>query len=113
MPPVGVPAPPWMWAKARSKLAELIRLCGDGVVSNEVRMESFVYIGKRTPSAHEMIVLTHHHTVDAPRWRSRPALDVGEGQKQTSCIENVLLLLLLLLLLFITLLLRDSRQVQV
>jgi hypothetical protein len=23
MPPVGVPAPPWMWAKARSKLAAL------------------------------------------------------------------------------------------
>ena len=29
----GVPASPWMWAKARSKLGALIRLCGDGVVS--------------------------------------------------------------------------------
>jgi hypothetical protein len=34
------------------------------------------------------VVPTHHHTVDAPRWRSRPALDVGEGQKQTSCIDS-------------------------
>jgi hypothetical protein len=37
MLPVGVPVPPWMWAKARSKLAVLIRLCGDGLVSNEAR----------------------------------------------------------------------------
>jgi hypothetical protein len=29
------------------------------------------------------VVPTHHRTVDAPRWRSRPALDVGEGQKST------------------------------
>jgi hypothetical protein len=35
MPKVGVPASPWMWAKARSKLGALIRLCGDGVVSNK------------------------------------------------------------------------------
>jgi hypothetical protein len=38
MPPVGVPASPWMWAKARSKLGALIRLCGDGVVSKVARM---------------------------------------------------------------------------
>jgi hypothetical protein len=30
----GVPASPWMWAKARSKLGAVIRLCGDGVMSN-------------------------------------------------------------------------------
>jgi hypothetical protein len=35
-PPDGVPASPWMWAKARSKLVgALIRLCGDGAVSNK------------------------------------------------------------------------------
>ena len=38
MASVGVPASPWMWAKARSKLAALIRPCGDGVVSNVARM---------------------------------------------------------------------------
>jgi hypothetical protein len=32
MPSVGVPASPWVWAKARSKLGALIRLCGDGAV---------------------------------------------------------------------------------
>jgi hypothetical protein len=37
-PPVVVPASPWMWVKARSKLGALIRLCGDGAVSNEARM---------------------------------------------------------------------------
>jgi hypothetical protein len=41
MPSVGVPASPWMWAKARSKRGALICLCGDGVVSNEARMGSF------------------------------------------------------------------------
>jgi hypothetical protein len=35
MPPVGVPASPWVWAKARSYLGALIRLCGDGAVSNK------------------------------------------------------------------------------
>jgi hypothetical protein len=34
-PPVGVPASSWVWAKARSKLCALIRLCGDGAMSNE------------------------------------------------------------------------------
>jgi hypothetical protein len=34
MPPVGVSASLWVWAKARSKLGALIRLCGDEVVSN-------------------------------------------------------------------------------
>jgi hypothetical protein len=41
MPKVGVPASPWMWAKARSKLGALIRPCGDGVVSNAARVGSF------------------------------------------------------------------------
>ena len=39
-PPVVVPASPWMWAKIRSKLGALIRLCGDGAVSNEAKMGS-------------------------------------------------------------------------
>jgi hypothetical protein len=30
MPKDGVPASPWIWAKARIKLAALIRQCGDG-----------------------------------------------------------------------------------
>jgi hypothetical protein len=34
-PPVGVPASPWTWAKARSQLGALIRLCGDGAVLNK------------------------------------------------------------------------------
>jgi hypothetical protein len=33
-------------------------------------------------------VPTHHRTLDAPRWRSRLALDVGEGQKLTRCIDS-------------------------
>jgi hypothetical protein len=36
--PVGVTASPWMWAKARSKLGALIRLCGDGAVSNQAKL---------------------------------------------------------------------------
>jgi hypothetical protein len=40
-PPVGVPASPWTWAKARSKLGALIRLCGDGAMSNEAKMGHF------------------------------------------------------------------------
>jgi hypothetical protein len=39
-PPVGVPASAWVWAKARSKLGALIRLCGDGVLSNEAKLGS-------------------------------------------------------------------------
>jgi hypothetical protein len=31
---------------------------------------------------------THHRTPDALRWRSRLALDVGEGQKLTRCIDS-------------------------
>jgi hypothetical protein len=40
-PPVGVPASPWVWAKARSKLGTLIRLYGDGAMSNEAKLGSF------------------------------------------------------------------------
>jgi hypothetical protein len=31
---------------------------------------------------------THHRTPDAPRWRSRLALDAGQGQKQTRCTDS-------------------------
>jgi hypothetical protein len=52
-PPVGVPASPWTWAKARSKLGALIRLCGDGAVSNEAKMGSlFIIHGKKAPLLH-------------------------------------------------------------
>jgi hypothetical protein len=51
-PPVGVPASHWMCAKARSKLGALIRLCGDGAMSNEAKMVSSFYTEKNTPPAH-------------------------------------------------------------
>jgi hypothetical protein len=45
--------------------------------------------GKKHPSCTQnRAVLTHHRTPDAPRWRSRLALGVGEGQKQTRCIDS-------------------------
>jgi hypothetical protein len=47
--------------------------------------------GKRHPSCthtQNRAVPTHHRTPDAPRWRSRLALDVGEGQKQARCIDS-------------------------
>jgi hypothetical protein len=48
-----VPASPWMWVKARSKLGALIRLRGDGAMSNEAKMGSFIfYTEKSTPPAH-------------------------------------------------------------
>jgi hypothetical protein len=61
----------------------MIRLCGDGAVSKKATMGSIFYTGKSTPPAHTQnrAVPTHHRTPDAPRWRSRLALDVGEGQK--------------------------------
>jgi hypothetical protein len=37
----GVPASPWLWAKARSKLGAVIRLCGDGVMPNVAIMGVF------------------------------------------------------------------------
>jgi hypothetical protein len=95
MPKAGVPASPWMWAKARSKLGTLIRLCGDGVVSNKCSKNGvvglycmeitriypfFIYIETDRP--------THHCTADALRWCSRLAMDVGEGQKRTRCIDS-------------------------
>jgi hypothetical protein len=46
MPSVGVPASSWMWAKARSERGALIRLCGDGVVSNEARNGVIYYTRK-------------------------------------------------------------------
>jgi hypothetical protein len=61
MPSVGVPASPWMWAKARSKLGALIRPCGDGVVSNVARMGAFDLHGSNNPP------LLHMH-----RNRNRP-----------------------------------------
>ena len=38
MPKASVPASPGMWAKAAHRLAAVIRLCGDGVMSKEVKM---------------------------------------------------------------------------
>jgi hypothetical protein len=69
----------------------MIRLCGDGAVSkNKATMGSFFNTEKSTPPAHTQnrAVPTHHNTPDAPRWRSRLALGVGEGQKLTRCIDS-------------------------
>jgi hypothetical protein len=58
------------------------------VSTNEAKMESF-YTGKSTPPPHGTgAVPTHKRTPDAPRWRSRLALGVGEGQKLTRCIDD-------------------------
>jgi hypothetical protein len=79
-----------MWAKARSKLGALIRPCGDGVVSNEAKMESFILHGKQKhPSCTQnRAVPTHHCTPDALRWLSRLAMAVDEGLQQTRCIDS-------------------------
>jgi hypothetical protein len=37
----GVPALPWMWAKARSKLGAVVHLCRDGVMPNVAIMGVF------------------------------------------------------------------------
>jgi hypothetical protein len=69
----------------------LIRLCGDGAVSTKAKLGSLFYTGKKsTPPAHTQnrALPTHLRTPDAPRWRSRLALDVGEGQKLTRCIDS-------------------------
>jgi hypothetical protein len=88
--PVGVPASPGMRAKARSKPGALIRLCGDGAVCQMRRKYmGSLYTRKNHPSCTQnRAVPTHHRTPDAPRWRSRLALDVGEGQKQPRCIDS-------------------------
>jgi hypothetical protein len=102
-PPVGVPASPWTWAKARSQLGELIRLCGDGAVSNEAKWGHFTR-GKHPSCTQNRAVPTHHRTPDAPRWRSRLALDspvrrrggvergengvILHGKKHLSCTQN-------------------------
>jgi hypothetical protein len=45
--------------------------------------------GKKNPSCTQNRALpTHHRTPDSPRWRSRLALGVGEGQKLTGCIDS-------------------------
>jgi hypothetical protein len=52
----------------------------------------FISHGKSTPLLYthtqNRAVPTHHRTPDAPRWRSRLALNVGEGQKQARCIDS-------------------------
>ena len=88
-PPAGVPASPWTWAKARSKLGALIRLCGDGAVGVERGENGVILHWKKHPSCTQnRALLTHQRTPDALRWRSRLALDVGEGQKLTRCIDS-------------------------
>jgi hypothetical protein len=59
------------------------------VTIDEAKMGS-VYKEQITPPAHTQnrAVPTRHCTPDVPRWRSRLALDVGEGQKQTRCIDS-------------------------
>jgi hypothetical protein len=67
----------------------LIRLCGDGRCQTRRKWGHFLHGTKKHPSCTQnRAVPTHHRTPDAPRWRSRLALDVGEGQKQTRCIDS-------------------------
>ena len=68
----------------------LIRLCGDGAESNEAAkmVGSFLHGNKQPSCSQKWAVPTYHHTPDAPRWRSRLAMDVSEGQKQTRCIDS-------------------------
>jgi hypothetical protein len=77
MPSVGVPASPWMWAKARSKLGALIRLSvrrRGGVKRGENKWGHPYFTRKKHPSCTQnRAVPTHHRTPDAPRWRSRLA----------------------------------------
>jgi hypothetical protein len=78
----------WMWAKARSERGALIRSCGDEVVSNEARNGSF-YTEINPFCTQKRTVPTHHRFPDALRWCSRLAMDVGEGQKRTRCIDSL------------------------
>jgi hypothetical protein len=87
MPKAGVLASPCIWAKARIKLAALIRQCGDGVVSNAARMGSFC-MEIHPFCTQNRTVPTHYRTADAQNWCSRLAMDMGEGQNQTSCIDS-------------------------
>jgi hypothetical protein len=64
--PVGVHTLPWMWAKATSKRGALIRLCGDGVVSNDARNGVIHFARKSTPSAQKPTVLTLPGAPDVP-----------------------------------------------
>jgi hypothetical protein len=68
MPPVGDPASPWMWAKAKSRRGALIRLCGDGVVSNEARYGVILH-GNNQPLPH-----TEMDRVDPPPRSRCPSL---------------------------------------
>jgi hypothetical protein len=91
MSSVGAAASPWMWTKARSERGALIRLCGDGVVSNEARNGVILHGNQSTPSsAHtqKRTIPTRHRTPDGLSWCSHLAMDVGEGQKQTRCIDS-------------------------
>jgi hypothetical protein len=58
-------------------------------VSKKAKMGSFC-TGKKHPSCtqNRRALPTHHRTPDAPRWHSCLALDVGEGQKLTRCIDS-------------------------
>jgi hypothetical protein len=64
--PVGIPASPWMLAKVRSKRGALIRLCGDGVVSNDARNGVIHFARESTPSAQKRTVPTIHGAPHAP-----------------------------------------------
>jgi hypothetical protein len=88
----GVPASPWMWAKARSKLGAVIRLCGDGRGDAECSDNGCVFLASKEIMhpfhSLDRTVPTHHRTPGAQRWCSRLAMDVGEGQKQTRCSDS-------------------------
>jgi hypothetical protein len=65
-PSVGVPTSPWVWAKARSQLGALIRMCGDGAVSNAAAIMRFLFYTEKAP--------TEPGCSDPPPHSRRPSL---------------------------------------
>jgi hypothetical protein len=61
---------------------------GSSTASGFVRIADLIPSSRRPSCTQNRALPTHHRTPDAPRWRSRLALDVGEGQKQTRCIDS-------------------------
>jgi hypothetical protein len=81
---VGVPASPWMWAKATSERGAMIRLCGDGVVSNSITLQDqqlAIVINRTnfstttTPSLHQKHPTKSSITLDLHISDAHPLLD--------------------------------------
>jgi hypothetical protein len=94
----GVPASPWIWAKARSKQGAVIRLCGDGAMPNVAIMGVlrivYIMLGR-----YELLplLLTRNifHAIHGGREESRPESVVSTSlfQLQHRPLINMLLLM--------------------